>query len=424
MKRNMVKLCSPGWNERTRRALEKLIQRGAGQGLPVVFDFDNTIIRGDIGEATLAVLVRDGTLSAAGLPQTLSPSFRLPDGRRITLKSATDLAAYYEAYLSPTTHGERDPTPLANGYAWAVEVMEGLRPADVVAATRRSRQFAAPVGPGFIEVTPGKTGFPVPTFYPELVELIAALVCEKFDIWIVSASNVWTVRWMVLHELNPRLREHGVRQGLRADHVVGVSTLLTDRRGGLHKDALLVKEDARYAALDEKALRRFRLTSRVQFPVPTYSGKIACICDVIGNRPYLCAGDSPGDHPMLAFSENRLWIARLEKPAFQMLTAKLIARTGAAGWLVQPTLVKTAPGFVADLGSLPQRLGDVPRDIRTAARIVAAINACRKGKAGVTYSFSIRRPIEALASFHNKDTASRLTARASRGIKPLPGVCP
>jgi hypothetical protein len=102
MKRNMVKLCSPGWNERTRRALEKLIQRGAGQGLPVVFDFDNTIIRGDIGEATLAVLVRDGTLSAARLPQTLSPSFRLPDGRRITLKSATDLAAYYEAYLSPT----------------------------------------------------------------------------------------------------------------------------------------------------------------------------------------------------------------------------------------------------------------------------------------------------------------------------------
>ena len=378
MKRHTVKLHSPGWNERTRRALEKLIHRGAGQGLPVVFDFDNTIICGDIGEATLAVLVRDGMVAAASLPQTLSPPFRLPDGRRIALESGPDLTSYYEAYLAPTAHGDRDPTPLANGYAWAVEVMEGLNPADVVAATRKSREFARPCGPGFIEVTPGKTGFPAPIFYPEMVELIAELVRHRFDVWIVSASNVWTVRWMVLHELNPRLREHGVRPGLRPDHVVGVSTLLTDRRGGLHKDALLVKADARYAAMDEKALRHFRLTSRLQFPVPTYSGKIACIWDVIGQRPFLCAGDSPGDHPMLAFSQHRLWVARLEKPGFQKLTAQLIARTGAAGWLIQPTLAKTSPGFVADLASLPQRLGTVPREIRSAARIVAALDAPRR----------------------------------------------
>ena len=33
-----------------------LLQAGAGKHLPVVFDFDNTIISGDIGEATLAML--------------------------------------------------------------------------------------------------------------------------------------------------------------------------------------------------------------------------------------------------------------------------------------------------------------------------------------------------------------------------------
>ena len=373
MKRNAVKLLSPGWNKTTRRALERLIRYGAGQGLPVVFDFDNTMICGDIGEATLAVLTRDGWLESARIPKTLSPSFRLPESRRITLKSGPDLTSYYEACLAPTAHGDRDPTPLANGYAWAVEVMAGLSPADVVAATRRSRKFAPPGGSGFIEVTPGKTGFPAPTFYPEIVELMAEMVRQHFDVWIVSASNVWTVRYMVRHELNPRLREHGVRKGLRADHVVGLSTLLTDRRGGLYKDSLLVKEDARYAALEEKALRSFQLTSRLQFPVPTYSGKIACIWDVIGRRPFFCAGDSPGDHPMLAFSENRLWVARLEKPEFQTLTAKLIARTGVAGWLIQPTLTKSSPGFITDLATLPQRLVAVPREIRRAARIVAAL---------------------------------------------------
>lgn len=379
MKVTKIKLQSPSWNDRTRQALEQLIQSGAGRHLPVVFDFDNTIICGDIGEATLAVLVRKGMLNATRLPATLSPPFRLPDGRRVTLKSGPDITAYYEAYLAPTAHGDRDPMPLANGYAWAAEVMEGLSPAEVIAATRTSRAFAPPHGPGFIEVTPGKTGFPAPTFYPEMVELIAALVRHRFEVWIVSASNVWTVRWMVLHELNPLLRERGVRRGLRSDHVIGVSTLLTDRRGGLHKDTLLVKENPRYAALDAKTLRNFRLTSRLQFPVPTYSGKIACIFDTVGARPYLGVGDSPGDHAMLAFSQNRLWIARLEKPGFQKQTADLLRKTGASGWMLQATLTKGNPGFVSDLGSLPQRLNRVPNDVRAAARIVSALGQRTRG---------------------------------------------
>ena len=47
------KLQEPGWTDRVRNRLEALIKQGAGRGLPVVFDFDNTIVCGDIGEATL-----------------------------------------------------------------------------------------------------------------------------------------------------------------------------------------------------------------------------------------------------------------------------------------------------------------------------------------------------------------------------------
>jgi hypothetical protein len=369
-----VRLEAPGWNERTRRALEKLIERGAGRNLPAVFDFDNTIVSGDIGEATLAVLVRDGKIRAARLPETLSPPFHLPEKGRVTLEVSVDPTAYYEAFLAPTAHGERDPTPLANGYAWAVEVMQGLSPLDVVEATRKACEFARPNGPGWIEATPGKTRFPAPVFYPEMVEMLAQLVRHAFDVWIVSASNVWSVRWMVREQLNPRLRARGARKGLRADHVLGVSTLLADHRGALHKDALLMKEDAGYAALDEKTLRHFRLTSRLQFPVPTYSGKIACIHDAIGRQPFLGAGDSPGDHAMLAISQNRLWIARLEKPGFQERTAALMRQTGGEGWMVQATLAKASPGFVSDLGQLETRLGEVPEEIRKAATMVSKLN--------------------------------------------------
>jgi len=69
------RLEAPGWNEETRSALEVIINKGAGQRLPVVFDFDNTVICGDIGEATLAVLAQSGVLTPAKLGNTTSRPF-------------------------------------------------------------------------------------------------------------------------------------------------------------------------------------------------------------------------------------------------------------------------------------------------------------------------------------------------------------
>lgn len=367
------RLNCPGWNAQTRRALEQLIDRGAGRNLPVVFDFDNTLVCGDLQEATLAVLARDGKLTAGRLPKTLSPPFRLPDGTRVTIESSADITEYYEAFLAATAHGDRDPSPLATGYAWAIEALVNLRVSEVVAATEQVWRASQTEHPAFIEVAPGRTRFPVPFFYPEMVELVAALVRRRFDVWVVSATNVWGVRWMVLRVLNPLLRRQGARTGLRADHVIGVSTLLTDRKEQLFKDALLVREDSRYAALDDDVCRQLRLTSRLQHPIPTYSGKVACIFDAVGRPPYLCIGDSPGDHAMMAFSQNRLWIARLDKTGFQQKTAKLISETGHAGWLLQATLTKGKPGFVAEHEDLGAAVAGVPREAHAAASAVTAL---------------------------------------------------
>jgi hypothetical protein len=348
-----VLLQAPGWRKEIRKALTELIRRGSGKRLPVTLDFDNTIVCGDIAEATLAILVRKGVLNADRIARTLSPSFRLPRGASVALDSGPDITAYYEAFLAPTTHGPADPTPMANGYAWAVEVMEGLTLLDVVRATEEAYACAEPMRQRMIEVTPGKTGFPAPFFYPEMVELIGELRRHDFDVWVVSASNVWSVRWMVLKALNPLIEAHGAVSGIPADHVVGVSTLLQDTAGGLHKDALLVRGNHKYAALEARTLRSFRLTSRLQHPVPTYAGKIGCIWDAIGRQPYLAAGDSPGDHPMLSFSEHRLWIMRMEKPDYQQTTMDCIRRTGKRGWLVQPVLGRETPGFLATFDAPP-----------------------------------------------------------------------
>ena len=352
-KAGKVLLQAPGWRDETRRALTELIRRGSGKRWPVTLDFDNTIVCGDIGEAALAVLVRKGALNASRIPPTLSPSFRLLQGASVALDSGPDITAYYEAFLTPTAHGSADPTPLANGYAWAVEVMEGLTPWDVAQATKEALAYAEPMRQRIIEVTAGRTSFPAPFIYPEMVELIGELRRHEFDVWVISASNVWSVRWMIAKALNPLLEAHGAASGIPADHVVGVSTLLQDTAGGLYKDALLVRGNAEYAALEERTLSSFQLTSRLQYPVPTYAGKIGCIWDAIGRRPYLAAGDSPGDHAMLSFSEHRLWIMRLEKPGYQQTTMECIRRTGKKGWMMQPVLARETPGFLANFAAPP-----------------------------------------------------------------------
>jgi len=254
---------------------------------------------------------------------------------------------------------------------------------DVVNATRTAFGLSNSSKPAFIEVTPGRTTFPVPFFYPEMVELLAVLLRHRFDIWIVSAGNVWSIRSMVQHVLNPSLRRLGVNHGIRADHILGVSTLLADGKDRLFKDELLVRENAGYAALDERALGSFWLTSRLQFPVPTYSGKLACVFDAIGRRPYLYVGDSPGDHAMLEFSENRLWIARLEKPTYQQAALNLVRKTDRPGWMVQATLTGTAPGFVSIPSELGRRLKKFPPEVRQSLRLLARLVGMGYGSGSV-----------------------------------------
>ena len=368
--RPSVRLTSPGWAPEARERLERLIRAGRGWGLPVVFDFDNTIVCGDIGEATLAILVRRGSITSDRAMGSLSPDIRQEDGHRITPDSGPDLTAYYEALLAPTVHGHRDPTPLASGYVWAVQVMAGLRLLEIVRATKEAYGCSVPLQTRKIEVTPGQTAYPAPFFYPEMVELIAVLIRHGFAVWIVSASNVWSVRWMVQEALNPLLQRHGVRPGIPPEQVLGVSVLLTDRRGGLHKDACLVSENPDYAALDPRTLGAFRLTGQLQFPVPTYSGKVGCLWDVLGGRPFLVVGDSPGDHAMLSFSRNRLWIARLDKPAYQAATAKQIRHTGRRGWILQPVLTREKPGFLAETKHLPRLTSELGAKVRGSLRVL------------------------------------------------------
>lgn len=334
-------LPSPTWNEKTRLSLERLIAEGAGKSHAAVFDFDNTIVCGDIGEATLAVMTRDRILEKESVPAVLCPDFIAADGGTTSLRECEDITVYYESLLSSSGH-QKDPNPLSSGYVWAVEIMQGLSVTQVLAATETAMRESEPLREKRITVTEGKTSYPIPFFYPEIVELLNALIDHEFEVWIISATNVWTVRWMVKNRLNPLLRG----KGIALDKVFGVSTLLQDEQKYLYKDHLLIRTHPDYAALEEGAISGLRLTAKINFPVPTYTGKVACILDFIGRIPFLAVGDSPGDHPMLRHSRHKLWIARQEKADYQELTRRLIEIEGAPEtWLFQSVRCKKTPGF-------------------------------------------------------------------------------
>jgi len=184
-----------------------------------------------------------------------------------------------------------------------------------------------------------------------MVELIGELRRHDFDVWIISASNVWSVRWMVARALNPLLEAHGAQAHPRGS-CGGVSTLLQDTARPPLQRRTPGPRKPRIRGIGGAHLRSLRLTSRLQYPVPTYAGKIGCIWDAIGRRPYLAAGDSPGDHAMLSFSEHRLWIARMENPA---ISKRPWTASAAPERTLDdaPVLGRETPGFLATFGAPP-----------------------------------------------------------------------
>ena len=364
-----VELQQHGWSQQTKARLEKLITEGAEKGLKVVFDFDNTLICRDIGEATFAVLLRDGILDMSNIPASLLRDFRLDD-RVISPHGTVDLSEYYNLYTKLTDHQPSDPNSEISSFSWLIEIMSGLSPLDVINATKKAynegqaRKDMAGGPQSVIEVTKGQTSYRAPFFYPQMVELVGVMIDHGYDVWVVSASNVWTVRWMATKALTQELANMGFSGAIRAEHVIGISTLIKDASQTYYKDTALVRDNQDYAALNPEELQKYTIDTQVVFPLSGFYGKVANIMQWVGQRPYLIAGDSPNDLPMLDYAINKLWIARLEKPHYQK---KMLAKRSGDNqdkWIVQPTLYKTMPGFVPSMHNLKSRLGDLSGSVK------------------------------------------------------------
>ncbi|MBU1239755.1 hypothetical protein KKF84_10050 [Myxococcota bacterium] len=328
MTRDTPELQANHWNLAVKKSLEILIQGGAHKGEFAVFDFDNTTVSRDIGEATLGQISLEGGVSPATLSRDLSPPFSL-DGALVDPQKERTLHGLYEKILHMVKHRGGGHSSNSIAYAWAVKMMRGFTPARILEYTEKAfNHGSADAERWGAQAVQTVSGFPRPFFQPEIIDLMGLLRVNGFDVLIVSASNVWTVRYMVKNFLNPAMvKLHGPGATIPPGHVTGVSVLLRDTRTGtLNSDRFLVESNKAYADLNPAELAHFTLTAQIEYPLPAYSGKVANIIRAKGmKRPYLAGGDSPNDYPMLRYARHRLWITRLERPAYQEAACHIAA---------------------------------------------------------------------------------------------------
>lgn len=230
------------WHGDNRQRLDALIaQRGAGSAgydaarRPVAtFDWDNTVIRNDIGDATLFWMVKNGkvrqppqkswrstsaylttdgaaALSAAcaGLGEAGAP---LPTGT--DAPCGTEILTIYtqgktsggKAAFSGWSYRRMEPA-----YAWAAQLQAGYSAAESRAFAESALQENLAAAQGAKQKIGNVDGLNAwIRIYDQQKDLIGTLQARGWDVWIVSASP------------QPWVEAAAARVGVAADHVIGI----------------------------------------------------------------------------------------------------------------------------------------------------------------------------------------------------------
>ena len=309
-----------------------------------VFDFDNTLIRNDIGTASAwHLLSEDGLIAPSDWGATspfLTPAatdaLRLacgehPAGQPLPTSSDRDCAeALVGLYLDRRTpdgaaafDGRHDRLRMKPRSAWFAQILAGQPPAALEAEIDRAidRALAAPVGA--TRSVAGRDGLEAWIRVDDRnVDLLRTLQAAGFDVWVVSASPQ--------HVVAPFAR----RLGVDADHVVGVRTLV-DPAGLLTPDLA----GCGPVVDGENTLMTFREGKRCWINKAIFGDDGPAAVEPGPRRPLFVAGDATTDLEMLLDAAELRLVVDRHKPEL-----KCHAWAGVRGeWLVEPMFVRPLP---------------------------------------------------------------------------------
>lgn len=293
-------MTSPCWSPENQEKLSRFLS-AAKSGSVAVFDFDNTVIHNDIGEAVLEFMALNNLINWEALFAEKEAwsygglrglrGFYKKDKKRLGIA----VIARYQ-YLC-RCFGKKI------GYPWAAQILAGHSPRKIRAVTKEVMAFKLKQKIGKQELAAHvviNTGLRV---HEPMAELIAAMQDKKIEVWFVSASNQWSVEELAQNRFH-----------VPAERVLGMRPLL--RRGLI------------------SAVFNHR-----RYPITYRRGKVQTIQKNIGRRPVFAAGDSPTDWEMLLYASRCKLFFDHGNPRL----ARQIKKRQKEGeqWLIQRCYLKT-----------------------------------------------------------------------------------
>ncbi|MEU8825685.1 haloacid dehalogenase-like hydrolase [Streptomyces sp. NPDC048636] len=212
-----------------------------GSPKPVAaFDWDNTIVKNDISDATLAWMLKHDKIlqptswratnkwltDAAHRALTRACGTSVPVGRPLPTSTDTDctdeiLDVYADEETStgkPAFSGVWNHRRTVPSYAWITQLFAGHTPEQLTAYARKARaqNLAAPIGTEQKVGTHSWAGYV--RYYEQQLDLIRTLRKAGFDVWVVSASA------------EPIVRAWAPGAGFPQDRVVGIRNVVKNGR--------------------------------------------------------------------------------------------------------------------------------------------------------------------------------------------------
>ncbi|MEU7181588.1 MULTISPECIES: haloacid dehalogenase-like hydrolase [Streptomyces] len=208
------------WYGDNRAKLQKMIdERGlcghpspGPEGRPVAaFDWDNTVVKNDISDATLAWALQHDKILRPKSWRDTSPWLTKAADRALTTACGTTVPAGHPLPTAkntactdeimeirgegrtmsgaPAFAGDWNHRRTVPQYAWVPQLFAGLTPAALTSYARqaRARNLAAPVGTEQTVGTHTMAGYI--RYYDQQKDLIRTLKAAGFDVYIVSASS-------------------------------------------------------------------------------------------------------------------------------------------------------------------------------------------------------------------------------------------
>lgn len=232
-------LAAGAWRAPVREALDGLLMASAKDpsGRVAVFDWDNTMIKNDVGDAMTYWMLQQGKLrapaggdwSASSPYLTSEAKTRLNDvcGASATtaglLNTPADvpctkeiLAIYGDA---KTTSGAAafagyDHRRMEPAYAWASALLAGYTEVEISSFADQAIDANEAAPEGVSQTLAGVKVAGSTRLYPEMKELVEKLQQAGVQVWVVSASP------------EPVVRSYARRAGIGAERVIGIRSRL------------------------------------------------------------------------------------------------------------------------------------------------------------------------------------------------------